>query len=215
VTSPPGPRRVLVPPERIERWAANFGTRHGEVTTEACGGGMRLAAADGAFATATLALPDQAPGGFATLGELADAAAGSLRVGVVLVRRGGAAVGVADGGRLTSSKIERRYVQGQTAAGGWSQHRFARRRDNQTDEMLGAAAAQARRLVVPEAARLRALVVGGDRLLLQRLRARPELAALAGLPEIQVPVTTDPRLAVLQQAVADARALRVDIHDPG
>jgi peptide subunit release factor 1 (eRF1) len=38
---------------------------------------------------------------------------------------------VADGGRLTASKVDRQYVQGRTAAGGWSQQRFARRRDNQ------------------------------------------------------------------------------------
>ena len=39
--------------------------------------------------------------------------------------------GVAEGDRLVASKVDSYYVQGRTAAGGWSQQRFARRRENQ------------------------------------------------------------------------------------
>ena len=56
---------------------------------------------------------------------------------VVLVRRGGYAVGVASGDRLTAHKVGTRYVQSRTAAGGWSQQRFARRRANQADGLVG------------------------------------------------------------------------------
>ena len=43
-------------------------------------------------------------------------------------RRGGYAVGLASGGGFTASKVGSRHVQSRTAAGGWSQQRFARRR---------------------------------------------------------------------------------------
>jgi hypothetical protein len=42
----------------------------------------------------------------------------------------------AEGG-LLAHKVGTRYVQSRTAAGGWSQQRFARRRDNQADELVG------------------------------------------------------------------------------
>ncbi len=66
---------------------------------------------------------------------------------VVLVRRGGYAVGVGSGDRLTSHKVGSRYVQSRTAAGGWSQQRFARRRANQADGLVGAAVEHAVRLL--------------------------------------------------------------------
>ncbi|MGL5852830.1 MAG: Vms1/Ankzf1 family peptidyl-tRNA hydrolase, partial [Phycicoccus sp.] len=69
-------------------------------------------------------------------------------VGLVLVRRGGYAVGVAAGGRLATHKVGTRYVQSRTAAGGWSQQRFARRRANQADELVGATADVAARIVL-------------------------------------------------------------------
>ena len=53
------------------------------------------------------------------------------RLGLLLARKGAVAVGIADGDELVASKVDTHYVQGRTAAGGWSQHRFARRRDNQ------------------------------------------------------------------------------------
>ena len=63
-------------------------------------------------------------------------------VGVLLVRLGGYAVGVFTGSppRLVDSKTGSRLVHGRSAAGGWSQHRFARRRENQVATALRAAA---------------------------------------------------------------------------
>ena len=63
-------------------------------------------------------------------------------IGVLLVRLGGYAVGVFAGSppRLVSSKTGSRPVHGRSAAGGWSQHRFARRRENQAATALRAAA---------------------------------------------------------------------------
>ena len=67
---------------------------------------------------------------------------------MLLVRRGGYACAVVRDGRVVTSKVGSRYVQGRTAAGGWSQQRFARRRDNQTAGLVGAAADVAARLLL-------------------------------------------------------------------
>jgi hypothetical protein len=63
-------------------------------------------------------------------------------VGVLLVRLGGYAAGVFTGYPpvLGNAKVGSRLVHGRSAAGGWSQHRFARRREKQVNEALSAAA---------------------------------------------------------------------------
>src|SRR5262249_51084859 len=66
-------------------------------------------------------------------GLIAGHAAEDRTVGVFLVRLGGFAAGVFTGSppRLISSKVGTRLVHGRSAAGGQSQQRFARRRENQ------------------------------------------------------------------------------------
>jgi hypothetical protein len=61
---------------------------------------------------------------------------------VLLVRLGGYAAGVFTGypPALGPAKVGSRLVHGRSAAGGWSQHRFARRREKQANEALSAAA---------------------------------------------------------------------------
>ena len=127
---------------------------------------------------------------------------------VVLVRRGGYAVGVASGELLTAHKVGSRYVQSRTAAGGWSQQRFARRRDNQARQAYEAAADHAARIL----AGLRGpVVVGGDRTAVDEVLADRRLGNLVAIgPWLAVP---DPRRGVLEQAIADAGAVRVDVHN--
>jgi hypothetical protein len=126
------------------------------------------------------------------------------------VRRGGIAVGVAVGPALTSSKVETAYVQSRTAAGGWSQQRFARRRENQARALAGDAADVAARILAGEA--LDALVTGGDRGLVEAVLADPRLAKLpAPARHLDVP---DPRLAVLKAAIPAARAVWITVRDP-
>ncbi len=187
---------------------AGFAERHGRLDAAWTPEGLRLTAVDGA--TATLVHPWGAPPGAARLVDAADAvdapdAVGAYaeqvraprRVAVLLVRRGGYACAVVDRGRVVASKVGTRYVQGRTAAGGWSQQRFARRRAKQTDELAGAAADVAARVLLdPPAAWL---VTGGDRPLVERVLADHRLAGLARLPR-------GPRLAVGDpgsRAVAD------------
>lgn len=137
------------------------------------------------------------------------AAAASRRLGLLLARRGGFAVGVAEGTTLIDSKVDSRYVQGRTAAGGWSQQRFARRRQNQAKAAAGDATEVCLRLLVPVRGRLDAIVTGGDRQMVEAVLADPRLDALRSLVDARFLAVPDPKLAVLQSAVASARAVRV------
>ncbi|KRE62756.1 acVLRF1 family peptidyl-tRNA hydrolase [Nostocoides sp. Soil756] len=130
---------------------------------------------------------------------------------LLLVRRGGYAVGTAAAGALTAHKCGTRYVQSRTAAGGWSQQRFARRRGNQADELVGAVAEHAVRLLRGSGAQ--GLVLGGDRTLAEAVLADDRLAPLRDLPRRELYDLPDPRLAVLEQALARARAVRVTIEE--
>ena len=212
-------RTVPVPPDRLVRWCENFGTRHGTVTLDVRDGGLHLAAEDGESAEVLLPFGRRYAGA-ADPAAVADAAAAPLRWGVLLVRKGGFAVAVVDTDRVVASKVGQRHVQGRTKAGGQSQQRFARRRDNQARQAYEAAADHAHRVLVAEtAAPLEALVCGGDRAAVDQVLADPRLArpadgwpaALADLrvePWLPVP---DPRRAVLDQTVADARSLQVHL----
>ena len=130
---------------------------------------------------------------------------------LLLVRRGGYAVGVASEGRLTAHRTGTRYVQSRTAAGGWSQQRFARRRANQADELVGAVADHAVRLLRGSGAA--GLVLGGDRTLAEAVLEDDRLAPLRGLPRRGLHDLPDPRLDVLRQAAGRGRAVRVTISE--
>jgi hypothetical protein len=204
-------RWVEVDPERLPRWLAGFAERHGQSTVDIDGDAVRLRAADGE--TATCYAPPGAPTPVDLDGFVA-AAAEHRRLGLLLVRRGGFAVGVAAGTDLVSSKVDSRYVQGRTAAGGWSQQRFERRRENQAKALAGAAADTALRLLVPETGRLDALVAGGDRRLVDAVLADPRLAVLVPLRSERFLDVPDPRLTVLQAAVRGARTVRIRLAGP-
>jgi hypothetical protein len=135
-------------------------------------------------------------------------------IGVLLVRRGGYAIGLFHGERLTASKVGSRYVQGRSKAGGWSQQRFARRREGQAAQLVGAAADAALRLLVPSAAGLDGVLLGGDTLLLGDLRQDRRLAALWPLVAERQLDVADPRLDVLRECGRRARAVRIRIHEP-
>ena len=134
-------------PERLDRWLAGFGERHGEIsydvtpTSVTVVRGGRLAAPSSTVPFGPLAelTPD---------GLVAHVLA-TRRLGVLLVRRGGYGAGVFAGGKLLDSKVGSRHVQGTTKAGGWSQQRYARRRDNQAREAFAAATEVAVRILAP------------------------------------------------------------------
>jgi hypothetical protein len=212
-----GGRWVEVPPERLSRWLENFTTRHGATTARRTAEGLLVSAADGATADCHLPLGWPAGDEEAAAGDVEDFSAAAnrvARVGLLLARRGGYAVGVAEGERLVSSKVDSRYVQGRTAAGGWSQQRFARRRDNQTRESAQAAAGVAARLLVPAVGTLEALVTGGDRQLVAAILVDPRLAELDRLPRGPFLAVPEPRHADLVEAAQHYRRVPVRIVDP-
>jgi Actinobacteria/chloroflexi VLRF1 release factor len=209
-----GARWVEVDPERLPRWLAGFAERHGPSTMDIDGYAISLRAADGETATCHAPPGAPAPAAPVDLDAFVAAARAPRRLGLLLVRRGGFAVGVAAGTELVVSKVDSRYVQSRTAAGGWSQQRFARRRDNQARALAEEVADTAVRLLVPEAGRLDALVAGGDRRLVDTVLADPRLAVLARLRAERFLDVPDPKLAVLQAAVRAARAVRIRLDQP-
>ncbi len=211
-----GGRWVEVAPERVALWLTEFARRHGGslgVFRTSDGTTLTFTAADGATAEChppfppIPPLPGPDPEAVAT--ALAAHALADRTVGVLLVRLGGYAVGVFSGSPLTlvSSKTGSRPVHGRSAAGGWSQHRFARRRENQAATALRTAA-DAATAIFAAAGPLDALVLGGDR------------RAMAGLPMdtsaaverfLTVP---DPRLAVLRDTPRAFLAIRIRLIEP-
>jgi hypothetical protein len=138
-------------------------------------------------------------------------------VGIVLVRRGGFAVGVVEGGRMTGRKIGSRHVQGKTKAGGWSQQRFARRREGQARVAFEAAADAVALILLPRAADLDEIALGGDADALKALRADPRLAAVWTKASPDGPALTvngDPRAADLEAAWQQARSVRIRLLEP-
>jgi hypothetical protein len=218
---------VEVDPERIVRWVNGFAERHGELqcaggvlTRSSLTGSVSLTAADGA----TALLEPFVPGGSSVpavgpdsaepgeLDALADWAKPPVAIALILVRRGGYAVGLGHGPELIAHKVGTRYVQSRTAAGGWSQHRFARRRDNQADALVVSVIEHTRRVVL--ASPTAALIVGGDRSLVRDVLADPRLARLAQLPRRELFDLPDPRIIVLKQALRRGRAVRIMLSEP-
>jgi hypothetical protein len=129
-------------------------------------------------------------------------------LGVVLIRRGGYAVGLARQGTLVESKAGRRHVQGRTAAGGWSQQRFARRRENQAGALVEAVAGHVERLLVTGVGGIPAgLVLGGDRALVAAVLAESQCRPLRDLPRRELPDLPDPDAKVLADAVRRGRSV--------
>jgi hypothetical protein len=197
---------VLVPATRIERWVLNFNGRHGQTALGVSDGALTGAASDGSTFTARLPFAGEYDG-------LPDVEAFRLealppdRWGVLLVRKGGFAVARMAGTELVEHKVGQRHVQGRTKAGGQSQQRFSRRRDNQARQAYEAAADHAARILGASGDTM--LVTGGDRAAIDEVLADSRLAGLRVVePWLPVP---DPKRAVLDQAVADGQAIRVDV----
>jgi hypothetical protein len=198
---------VLVPAHRVARWVVNFGTRHGDTTLAVADESLTGRAADGSTFVARLPF-ETTYAGPADADAFAAAAAAPDRWGVLLVRKGGFAVARLERTNLVEHKIGQRHVQGRTKAGGQSQQRFARRRDNQARQAYEAAADHAARIIGD----LRGpLVTGGDRPAVEEVLTDPRLRALTPVePWLAVP---DPRRGVLEQAVADAQSAQVEVHN--
>ena len=204
---------------RFPGWISSFGDRHGGgLAAEPRSDALVFRAADGASASCEVPFPPFTPSGEMTPQALAEAAAAHASadrvVGVLLVRLGGYAAGVFTGSEpvLAASKVGSRLVHGRSAAGGQSQRRFARRRENQAHQALSAAADTA--AAVFAGYRLDALVLGGDRRAVAALRADPRLTACFERASGAFLTVPDPRLTVLKDTPRQFRAIRITLTEP-
>jgi len=227
-----GGRWVEVPPERLVSWIAAFAQRHGGAAVVTRGGAaVTFTAADGATAECHPPFPplgthpaasllNTHPAGAearAAAEALAAHAAADRMIGVLLVRLGGYAVGVFAGSppRLVSSKTGSRLVHGRSAAGGWSQHRFARRRENQAATARRAAADAAAEVFGPYGPDgLDAVVLGGDKRSAAGLRGDVRLKVYLDRATDRFLTVPDPRLAVLREIPRAFLAIRIRLTEP-
>jgi hypothetical protein len=209
----PDTRVAFVSGGRLPGWVERFTASHGEVRQEPHDAGVKLLASDGASALLLPPWPDGGrPGhGADPVARLASLAAQPRQLGLVLVRRGGYSVAVASEGRVLAAKTGTRHVQSRTAAGGWSQQRFARRRANQADALVEAVAEHAARVFADHGVEY--LVPGGDRTLAEQVLAEPVLKRYAALVRLAFLDVPDPRGAVMKKAAADACAVRIVVTD--
>ncbi len=199
---------VLVPATRVERWVANFAERHGDTALGVTDGALSGTAGDGSSFLARLpfATPYAGPPG---AGAFADAVTTPTIWGLLLVRKGGFAIARLEGAAISESKVGQRHVQGRTKAGGQSQQRFARRRDNQARQAYEAAAEHAARILgaVDGVERRLIVVTGGDHTAVEEVLADQRLSGLVVRePFLAVP---DPKRGILEQAARDAASVSI------
>jgi Actinobacteria/chloroflexi VLRF1 release factor len=241
-------RWVDVAPERFPGWIASFARRHGAagldepLTVTLTGENVTFAAPDGAVAECHPPFPPFRPveadnskkrhapeaespaetesAAERLAGEIAAHAQRPRTVGVLLARLGGYAAGVFTGYPpvLADAKTGSRLVHGRSAAGGWSQHRFARRREKQAAEALRAAAGAAAdvfgrwgQLGQP---RLDAVVLGGDKRAMAELRQDPRLAPYLAIATDRFLTVPDPKRAVLEDTPRLFLAVRIRLTEP-
>lgn len=207
-------RTTHVSADRLPGWLQRFAAGNGPLTITPEHGGLHLAAENGAEAELFAPWPDDGrPGrGADDVERLVSLAGQSRTLGIVLLRRGGYAVGVARDGMLLASKAGNRYVQSRTAAGGGSQQRFARRRTNQADALVQTAAEQAARIFTEQPPEY--LVFGGDRALTELLAGERVFSPFSGLARLRPLDVPDPKLAVLAKAARDASSVFVRVTVP-
>jgi hypothetical protein len=231
-----GGKWLDVSPERFGGWVASFAVRHGVSAANSAGepgepgGAADLAVAtesdrvtftapDGAVARCHPPFPESLPPLDGTVAAMTAAitahATAERTVGVFFVRLGGYAAGVFTGYPpvLGDSKVGSRLVHGRSAAGGWSQHRFARRREKQANEALRAAA-DAALLIFGRGAKLDVLVLGGDKRAAAELRDDPRLAPYLSLATDRFVTVPDPKRAVLLGAPRLFLAVRIWLTEP-
>ncbi|WP_299036478.1 acVLRF1 family peptidyl-tRNA hydrolase [uncultured Pseudokineococcus sp.] len=219
-----------MPAARVPGWFTRFGEGHGgALAAEAASDGRVLVRApDGSRALVSAVGLDltggATPGEEVDLAEVVPRATSPRTAAVLLLRRGGAVLGVVrvdqSGARVLDSLVRTAYVQSRTAAGGWSQQRYARRRAGQSAGLVRDAAAAAGRVWGPHRAALTEpealLCTAGDRGLLDQavVELPAGVAAVGGLPRQVLELRGDPRRRVLEDLAPQVGALHVAVSDP-
>jgi Actinobacteria/chloroflexi VLRF1 release factor len=209
-------RTVDVAPARLRRWVIGFAERHGDFEVQASGDGCVLTARDGAVAILDPPFPPLRDGWSVDqpVDNFCAHACSSRTIAIVLVRLGGHAAGIFEAGELVTSKVGARQVHGRSAAGGWSQQRFARRREGQVKVALDAAITATAAVVLPRLPTLEAVVTGGDRTALRAVLGDARLAGLRSLVTARILDVPDPKAQVLRDSFRAATAVRVTIAEP-
>ena len=200
-------------PERIVGWIDRFVGRHGEIqTVPAEPNGLRLCATDGAVAT--LRLPAGVVGVSLTDAPSLVAGMSEERIGLLIIRKGGFSVGVSRGTEIVAHRTGSRYLQGRTAAGGWSQQRFARRRDNQADAGFALSGKAVTEVVLPHTSTLTRVVAGGDRAAVATVLGQRGLEPIARLLTPAMIAIGPPKRAGLDELLAKARLIHIELTEP-
>jgi hypothetical protein len=206
----PEPRTVAVPFERVSGWIERYDARHPGTTWAVDADRAAASSPDGSSAGLDVPFPPLAePSVAALVGHVGR----PWRIAVVIVRKGGFAVARLAGSAVEASKVGQRHVQSRTKAGGWSQQRFARRRDNQAREAYDAASGHVHEILLPHAGSLDLLVLAGDKAAVDAVFGSRALAPLLGVPRRWIPGVSDPKRAVLDQTIAAARSVDVTVVD--
>lgn len=218
-------RWIEVAPSRFPGWIGSFGGRHGAtefhpLTVNAGEGSVTFTAPDAATARCHPPFPhfSERPG-LSPLDyahAITEHALANRVTGVLLVRLGGYAVGVFTGSppALAASRTGSRLVHGRSAAGGWSQHRFARRREKQATEARHAAADAAIGVWGSWGGGLDAVVLGGDKRAIAELRRDARLAPYLALAVDRFLTVPDPKQAVLAGSPRLFLAIRIWLTEP-
>lgn len=202
---------IELPWQRVGPWLAAFDEQHHVVRSVYTAGSVRFEATDGTVVTCEPPFPP-----LEEVGEFEGLVAGGLVthaerervVGVLLARLGGHGTGVFEGDVMVAWKVGSRPVHGRSAAGGWSQQRFQRRRENQAREAAHAAAGDAIRILLPRMSTLQAMVLGGDRRAIDAVREDRRLAPVFACAVDRFLTTPDPKLPVLADTPRLFRSVR-------
>ena len=201
---------VEIPPADLVGWINRFTNRNAGLAELTAGpDAVLLRATDGTRAELAVPFPPMILREREPIEALLDHVAGLGAMALLLVRGGAHSVGVARDGIVLSSSTRREHLQGRTAAGGWSQQRYARRRGHQLTASLEHAGDVAARVLLPVLDSLSAVVLAGDAAGLAAVLADRRLARLATLPSRTFGDIPEPRRDVLDEVAG--RALAIDI----
>ena len=145
-----------------------------------------------------------------SFGELRRFISEPRTLGIILLRLGHYAVGIAEDGKLVTTKTGSRYVKGQHRKGGQSSNRFRRNREKWIRELFDQAGEVASSRFREYPGRIDHLALGGDRVVLGQFLKRVKLPG--DLPERVLPVRLQvdrPGRAALDSAVRDAWSFRL------
>ncbi len=213
--APGGGTVVEIEPARLAGWVNRFAGRNdGLAAIDIEEARVVLRGGDGTTASIAVPFPPFVVGHREPVEAVLDHVASIGATAVVLVRAGAYSIGVVKDGTVLSSTTDRQYVQGRTAAGGWSQQRYARRRGNQLRASQQSAVEAAVRILTPIMGTLQAVVVGGDGPSLATVLDDPRLSALNALPRRTFGDVAEPRRAVLDEIAARTLTVEITVRSP-